>query len=298
MKNGTSTLKIAVLLACYNRKQKTLDFLDSLVNQHCFEKFQADIYLLDDGSTDGTAEVVKIKFPLINILAGTGSLFWAGGMRTIWQYAIAQKPYNLFCLFNDDVILFNNALENLIEAYQSCGQNGAVLIGSALDPKTNKISYGGNRLIMHRFKPAEYSLIEPDDNKLLPCVAGNANILLVDIAAVNKIGVFSKEYTHYLADFDYTYTAHKAGINVLIAPGYYGYCEFDHGASWLPAGKSSLKERIKYLYSPKGLTYREYLFFVKKHFPSSYFAAFVKLWMKTLFPVIWDRFKKKEAESN
>ena len=293
--NGTSTLKIAVLLACHNRKLKTLAFLDSLVKQQSFNEFFIDIYLLDDGSTDGTAEEVKKQFPFVNILAGSGKLFWAGGMRTIWQYAVAQKPYNLFCLFNDDVILFNNALENLIRSYTSRERDGIILIGSTLDPHTNKISYGGNRLVMHRIKAAEYSLIEPDEHKLVPCLVGNANILLVDNATVKKIGFFSKEYTHYLADFDYTYTAHKAGISVMIAPGYYGYCEFDHGANWLPSAKASIRGRIKYLYSPKGLTYREYLFFVKKNFPGSYFSAFTKLWMKTLFPVIWDKFKKNEA---
>src|ERR1700759_4905951 len=111
----TETLKIAVLLACFNRKQKTLAFFDSLVNQHSFEKLSVDIFLLDDGSTDGTADAVKEKYPFVNVLTGTGNLFWAGGMRTIWKYAIAQKDYDLFCLFNDDVALFDNAFESLVK---------------------------------------------------------------------------------------------------------------------------------------------------------------------------------------
>lgn len=284
---------IAVLAACYNRKQKTIAFLESLISQNYFKRLLPDIYLLDDASTDGTADAVNTKYPQINIVHGDGNLFWAGGMRTVWKYAIEQKTYDLFLLFNDDVILFENAFEKLIKVYENIAGSGIVLIGSTVDPDTHKITYGGNRLIMHRFKTTEYSLIKPDDNKPVPCQIGNANILLVDKATVDKIGIFSDAYVHSMADFDYTYSAHKAGINVLIAPGYYGYCEYDHGVNWLP-GNEPLKKRIKYLYHPKGLAYKQYLYFVKKHFPSSYYAAFVKLWMKTLFPVIWDKFKKRE----
>jgi GT2 family glycosyltransferase len=116
---------------------------------------------------------------------------------------------------------------------------------------------------------------------------------MIDAATVKKIGIFPDSYTHGVADYDYTYTAYKSGIKVLIAPGYYGYCENDHGPNWA-SGKKTLKERIKYLYSPKGLAYKEYLFYIKKNFPSDYYSEIVKLWMKTFFPIIWDKFKKEE----
>ncbi len=283
--------EIAILLACFNRKQKTLAFFDSLVNQHSFKKWSIDIFLLDDGSTDGTADAVKEKYPYVNIITGTGNLFWAGGMRTIWEYAIAHKRYDLFCLFNDDVALYDNALEDLIKHHQEAGENGTILIGSTLDPVTNKFSYGGY-LLKHK-EHVKYLPVIPDADRLIPCHIANANILLVDSATIQKIGIFSDSYTHYLADFDYTLMAYRAGINVLVAPGYYGYCENDHGNTWMP-GSKPLKERIKYLYSPNGLAYKEYLFYIKSRFPRDYFEAVIKLWMKTLFPVIWDKFKRRD----
>jgi GT2 family glycosyltransferase len=287
----TETIEIAVLIACYNRKQKTIDFLDSLTKHDSFRKFTVDIFLLDDGSTDGTGEAVREKYPNVNILTGTGNLFWAGGMRTIWKYAIAHKSYDLFCLFNDDVALFDNAFENLVKHYQKSGKNGTILIGSTLDPKTGEMSYGG--YVLQNKKHSKYIPVKPGDNKSIPCDLANGNILLVDSITVKKIGVFLDAYTHYMADFDYTLTASRSGINVLIAPGYYGYCENDHGNPWLP-GSKPLKERIKYLYSPKGLAYKEYLIYIKDKFPQDYFVSIIKLWMKTLLPVIWDKFKRKD----
>jgi GT2 family glycosyltransferase len=286
----TETLKIAVLLACFNRKQKTLAFFDSLVNQHSFKKWSVDIFLLDDGSTDGTADAVKEKYPFVNVLTGTGNLFWAGGMRTIWKYAIAQKDYDLFCLFNDDVALFDNAFESLIKHYQKNNKNGTIMVGSTLEPKTGEMSYGG--YILKNKNHSKYTSVKPDDNKSIPCDLANGNILLVDMITVKRIGVFLDAYTHFMADFDYTLTASRAGIDVLVSPGYYGYCEDDHGNSWMP-GSTPLKERIRYLYSPKGLAYKEYLIYIKDKFPRDYFVSIIKLWMKTLLPIIWDKFKRR-----
>lgn len=282
---------ISVLLTCYNRKQKTLNFLESLIEQEYFKKLNVDIFLLDDGSSDGTDAAVSAKYPFVNIVKGTGNLFWAGGMRTIWKYAKAKKDYDLFFLFNDDIILFENAFGNLIEHYMSLNKEGVILVGSTLDPESNKITYGGN--LFYNIKHSNYYRAQPDDNKFVQCHSANANVLLVDKFTVEKIGMFSDEYTHYLADYDYTFTAYKNGIDVLIPPGYYAWCEDDHGLNWLP-GSTPLKKRIEYLYSPKGLAYKEYLYYIKKHFPTDYVGSFIKLWMKTLFPIIWDKFKIKE----
>jgi GT2 family glycosyltransferase len=285
----------AVLITCYNRKEKTTGFLHSLTRQQGFDTLNPDIYLLDDGSTDGTAEAVAANFPLVKIVAGTGSLFWAGGMRAIWSHAIAQKHYDVFLLYNDDVVLTEGSLARLLQCYRGVSNKGTVLVGSTLSPLSNTMSYGGHAL--YNIKHAAYYALAPHQSATQHCHLGNANVFLVDTAAVKKIGIFCDAYTHYLADYDYTLTAFKAGLDVLVAPGYYGYCEDDHGVNWL-SGNTPLKKRIAYLYSPIGLAYKEYLFYIRKHFPADYFGAVIKLWMKTLFPVIWDKFKKTPIESS
>ncbi|RFZ86107.1 glycosyltransferase family 2 protein [Mucilaginibacter terrenus] len=278
----------AVLISCHNRKKKTLGFLDSLHKEITFSADSWDVYLLDDGSTDGTSDAVKAIYPEVRIINGTGNLFWAGGMRVLWKHALDQKKYDLFLLCNDDVILIEGSLKRLIASYQLAGPE-SILIGSTLSSITKKITYGGH--LLNRLNHAGYYLVKPDEQVLKPCHLGNANVFLVGAAVVRKVGIFDGAYTHYLADYDYTLTAFKAGIKVLLAPGYYGFCEDDHGPNWL-SGKHSLRQRVNYLYSVKGLAYHEYLFYIKKHFPADYSGAIIKLWMKTLFPFIWDNFKK------
>lgn len=55
---------IAVLLTAHNRKEKTLLCLDFLFKQKQVEEYTIDVYLTDDGSTDGTSEAVKKHFQL------------------------------------------------------------------------------------------------------------------------------------------------------------------------------------------------------------------------------------------
>jgi len=291
-------LKIAVLVACYNRKQKTLNFLDSLVSQAIFKDLQMTIYLLDDGSTDGTATAVKAKYSFVNIVTGDGNLWWVGAMVKLWKHAIDQQNYDLFLLSNDDIKLFDDALDRFISNYIKINKQGAILIGSTKDPKTGKWSYGGN--VLKNIKHHQYLPVLPDENKFIPCDLGHANFFLVDKYLIKKIGIFSDAYVHKYADFDLTLTANKAGLDVLIAPGYYAWCEFDHGNNshlgrWL-SGEYPLKERIKFLYKPNGLAYKEFLHYTKKHFPADYFSVTAKLWLKTFFPIIWDKFKEKTVK--
>ena len=286
---GSNLIRIAVLLACYNRREKTLIFLESLTNQPAFKKLKIDIYLLDDGSTDGTDTAVNIQYPDVIILKGDGNLWWVGAMVKLWNYAIDQKTYDLFLLVNDDIILFDNSLEKFISNYTQLNKSGVILIGSTKDFKSDKWTYGGHLLDnMKRFK---FSPIPPHDHQFIPCHLGHANFFLVDAATVKKIGIFSDAYDHKFADYDYTLTAHKAGLDVLIAPGYYAWCENDHGYNWL-SGNHPLKERISYLSKPNGLAYREFIHFTKNHFRLVYPGAIIKPWLKTFFPIFWDRFKR------
>ncbi|MEO6000846.1 MAG: glycosyltransferase family 2 protein [Chitinophagaceae bacterium] len=282
-------MKIAVLLATYNRKDKTLSCLENLLKQENLADTHLEIFLTDDASSDGTAVAVKTSFPSVNIFNGTGSLFWAGGMRNSWKKALGSDP-DYFLLLNDDTILTKTAIADLLK-YSSMDityTTPAICIGSTADWYTGEISYGGKKL---RSKKNTKSDVVFSKTQYVECDLGNANIMLVPNSVVKKIGMLSDAFTHVLADYDYTLRAKKAGFKVMVAPGILGNCQDDHGKNW-KSTNVSLKERIRYLKSPKGLAYSEYLGFIKEHFPRYLPEAFFKLWMKTLFPFVWDTLKK------
>lgn len=285
-------MTIAVLLTTFNRKQKTLSCLQSLEKQKLPEDTTLKIFLTDDGSTDGTADTVKSEYPNVNIYHGSGSLFWAGGMRNTWKQALLSKA-EYYLLLNDDTLLKDTAISSLLKCsnfVQSKGSKPAICVGSTADDETGKISYGGRKL-HDKNSWGEGSFVY-SETEFVDCDVANANILLVPAVVVDELGILSENFTHGLADYDYTIKAKKAGYNLVVAPGFLGTCIDDHGNNWKSAN-TTLKERIAYLKSPKGLAYQEYLGFIKEHFPKSYPSAYFKLWLKTLFPSIWDTFKKK-----
>lgn len=282
-------IKIAVLLTTYNRREKTLACLQSLYAQQLNENVTIEVFLTDDASQDGTAEAVRQLYPDVHVLDGTGSLFWAGGMRFTWKRALLSNPH-YYLLLNDDTLLFRGAITTLIENIVTTSAPG-ICIGSTVDPETGKTSYGG-RLLTSKNKWASRLVDAPD--QLVQCDLAHCNIMMVPAEVVGTIGILSDGYTHGLADYDYTLKANKAGFKVFIAPGFLGTCKDDHGNNW-KSYNVPLKQRIAYLMSPKGLAYHEYLMFIKRHFPASYPTAFVKLWLKTFFPFLWDSLKSKTA---
>ncbi|NDP20101.1 MAG: glycosyltransferase family 2 protein [Paludibacter sp.] len=287
--------KIAILLTCHNRKDKTIHCLTSLYK--ALELYNAemtfDVFLVDDGCTDGTSDAIKELFSNINVISGSGDLFWSGGMILAWKTALMQdKEYDAFLLLNDDVILMKDFFTNLLVSHEFClkqyNQSG-IYVCSTKDMLSSKISYGGT-LITHRGIRIKSNLVKPSDTPIV-CTMANANILLVTKSVVDKIGILDERYYHQFADFDYTFVASQRKIPVLVCPGFGGYCDDDHGKDWLGPG-SSLKKRISFLYSPLGLSYNDQIYYLKKNFKFQFPYYFLMLWLKTFCPFVWEKYKK------
>jgi GT2 family glycosyltransferase len=280
---------IAVLITCYNRQEKTIACLNGLFGCQLPTNFTLNVYLVDDGSTDGTGRLVNKLFPSVNVLYGSGQLFWAGGMRFAWNRARKDNP-DYYLLINDDTDLKDDAIVRLLKYYRIKGSAAdTITVGSTLDRDANEVSYGG-RILFNKRRVNSYRAYS--EYEYLECDLTNANILLVPSFTVTKIGILSDKFTHSIADLDYSLRAKAAGIKSIVVPGILGYCQDDHGNNW-KSSVASLAERIEYLRSPKGLAYKEYMYFIREHFVLSVPEAFVKLWLKTLFPILWTKFKKQ-----
>ena len=285
--------QLAILLTSHNRKLKTLACLKSLYAQQDIPDIHSEVYLVDDNSSDGTSQAVKSEYPAVNLIKGSGDLFWAGGMRLAWRGAInADKNFDYYMLLNDDTRLLNDALKNLFADLIFLKKEKCILIGSTKDEISGNFSYGG-RLLKNNYN-LNAGIVKPNGSFPQLCHLGNANIMLVPETVVNSIGILSDDYTHAFADYGYTLKARKAAIPSYISSNYCGYCTDDHGVNW-KSTDHSLQERIQYLYSLTGLSYKEYLVYVKKFFPFYLPQAWLLVWTKTFFPFFWEVKRKKET---
>ncbi|MFB2839741.1 glycosyltransferase family 2 protein [Floridanema evergladense] len=216
---------IAVLLTCYNRREKTLQCLQALYKQSLPTAIELKPYLVDDASTDGTAEAVQQKYPDVHLICGTGSLFWNGGMRLAFASAKVEDP-DYYLWLNDDTVLYPQALKTLLDVSAQLanqGQSKAIVVGSTLDPETNIPSYGG-LMQTYWWHPLKFHHIHPDPNQPRRCDTLHGNCVLVPRAVAALVGNLSPEYTHDLGDYDYGLRARRKGCSVWMAPGYIGTC--------------------------------------------------------------------------
>ena len=262
--------RIAVIMACYNRKQKTLDCLDSLLHRQPEQQGKLTIYLLDDGSTDGTSEAVREKFPQVNILQGDGNCYWNGGMRIAFGAAIDKGGYDFYLWVNDDVKFYEGFLARLLSAYEELVPRYGpmqILIGAVRDPESGKLTYSGSKY-MTWWHPLKFEDVPPDPHKSVPCDAIVGNCVLIPAEVVQKIGNLSDAYTHAMGDTDYGVRARRAGARLWVAPGYAGDCEDNRKRiRWLEDPELPFKKRMKLLNSHHGLPFREYVHLVKEASP-------------------------------
>jgi GT2 family glycosyltransferase len=240
--------QIAVLITCHNRKEATLACLESLFSQELPTNHRLDVFLVDDGSTDGTGDAVRAAFPKVAIIEGDGSLYWCGGMRRAWSEAAHRNP-SYYLLLNDDTMLFPGALAELLAL---CGtpESRVIAVASIIDPMTDKPSYGGVR------KGGGMAIPSGDP---APCHTFNANCVIVSQAVYHEMGMMHSVYTHAMGDTDYGFQASKKGIKILASGSFLGACELNVGRDVWRDRTLSLHQRLKALQSPKGLPFREWM---------------------------------------
>lgn len=248
----TSTAQIAVLLTCFNRKDKTIECLRLLFAQNGVADVALQVYLVDDGSTDGTAAAVAQAYPQVKILTGTGNLFWNGGMRMAWDAALKSDP-DYYLWLNDDTLLYPNALQTLLETeaqLRQKGENAAIVAGSVQDPTTQALTYGGLRQKGPLYPPFKAQKVPPTDQPQA-CDMMCGNFVLIPRNVVQKIGNLDPQLTHYAGDWDYGLRARQAGCSIWIAPGFQGTCPRNPKPT--AANTPDLQKGLQKMATPKGL---------------------------------------------
>lgn len=289
---GKSKISIAAVLTCHNRKEKTLICLNKLVNQDGISEIILDIYLVDDGSTDGTGAAVKKNFPQVNVLQGDGTLYWNGGMRL--AFSIAKKSdYDNYLWLNDDTYLYTNALKSLL-ATKDNKSGDTIVTGTIKDIDTGKVNYGG-RNIKSKLQPLKFIQLE-NKNEPQRCDTFNGNVVLIPRIIAQKIGNISPEYSkQHGGDFDYGLRAKYAGFESWVAPGVIGTCSSNSIDGTIFDTSLSLKERRKKMNTPRGVPpAKEWMIFTKRHAGFLWPFYWIRTIVRVIFPWTYLFFRKPQ----
>jgi GT2 family glycosyltransferase len=285
--SATLAINIAILLTCHNRKEKTICCLRSLFACTVPENCDFSVYLVDDGSTDGTSESIRNNFPKVKIIQGNGNLFWNRGMNLAWNTAAKERNYDFYLWLNDDTNLYSNALMELIQVAQT-KSNESIVCGStcAINNKEH-ITYSGGKFVN--------GIVHLTPNgKIQECECFNGNIVLIPKHVFEKIGFNDFFYNHSFGDLDYGLTAKNKGIKSFVSPSILGECDehLEKNPIWNNP-KYTMKKRWQSLHSPLGLNPKELFHFNKKHFGIIFaIRRHISIYVRILFPKLWQMLKK------
>lgn len=233
-------MKFAILMTCYNRAKTTLRCLSTVYRQELPPGVSFQVFLVDDGSPDETGRQVRAQFPQVEVVSGTGQLYWAKGMALAWKTAAKMGGFDAYLWLNDDVELEIRAFADALEDFIQTGGAG-VLVGSCVD-ETGTVCYGcrgtGGVCRLPTGRPERH----------LGNICGN--FVLVPHEVYARIGGMAECYRHAYGDFDYAMRLRKAGIPYFMGSKIAGVCP-DHNPDeglYSP----SLRRRLKDLFLPKG----------------------------------------------
>lgn len=262
---NASQIRVAILITCFNRREKTVACLDALKKNMLPEHTSLTIFLVDDNSTDGTSEIVSIHFPDVRIIRGSGSLYWGGGMRL--ALAVAQKQnFDFYFWLNDDTFLFPDAILRMFEVYREkehLASNGIVVAGTTCDAASDKPTYGG-QIRQNPTRKLGFHLVFPSDTAL-PCETINGNCVLLSDIVVRKVGNIDAALIHSMGDIDYGLRAGMAGCSLWVMPGFVGTCSYNPSIGTYKDRDLPLRARIKKMLEPKGLPLNSWKVLTKRH---------------------------------
>ena len=214
---------ISIVIPVHNRLAYTRQCLACLREQ-TYRNFQ--IIVVDDGSTDGTDEMIYHEFPAVVVLKGDGNLWWAEATNWGIRYAQAHldaRQENFVLTLNDDTRVDKNYLQTMINAYQ---RHKPCLIGSVSVDSENpdKLEYAGTSMELytasgrHLAEDYQYKYQELiRQKKYVESHSLPGRGTLIPMALFDKIGLFdSVHYVHYMADIEFSLRARKAGCRLIV----------------------------------------------------------------------------------
>lgn len=209
---GYYKMRVLVIVVTFNATR----WVDRCFNSIRESDIPLDAIVIDNKSTDGTAEVIREKFPEVKLIVSEKNLGFGLGNNIGLQYAI-DNDYDYVYLLNQDAWIHHDTISKLIEVQNSYTEYGILspiqlqANGEMLDSNFGKVTcgYASNpRLISDLFFNRAQKMYEVSSVM--------AAHWLISRECLLKVGGFSPSFPHYGEDDNYQdrtrYFGFKIGI--------------------------------------------------------------------------------------
>jgi GT2 family glycosyltransferase len=237
-------MNLSVIIVNWNTKDLLCQCLDSL-NQVA-KKIDMEIFVVDNGSMDGSGEVVRKRFPGVKLVENRMNL----GFAKANNQALRLSKGKYVLLLNPDTQIKRGAIEEMIlfmNAYPEVGVVGGQLLNSDGSKQNSIANFPSlatellNKSLLRWLFPENFP---GKEKSYLGPIEVNSVIgacMMVRREATEQVGLLDEDYFLFLEETDWCYRMKKAGWKIYHVP----QAEIFHfqGGS---AGKKKERAKIEY----------------------------------------------------
>jgi GT2 family glycosyltransferase len=221
-----SAPKLAIVIVSWNTCRLLSDCLSSIYKT--VRRYPFDVIVVDNASSDGSAEHVRREFPQVRLIETGANLGFARGNNI----ALSQLQSDFVLLLNPDTEVQPDAIKTLLDVMRS--RPDAAIV-------TSRLSYGSGAFQHSAFHfpglgqlyidllPAPARLYESRLNGRYPrrwYAAGQpfeidtplGAAMLLRREAIEQVGLFDEDFTLYCEEIDWAARFKEAGWKNLCAP--------------------------------------------------------------------------------
>ena len=286
-------MKLSVVIVNYNVRHFLEQCLSSV--RRATAGIDAEVWVVDNNSVDGSVRMVREKFPEVKVIANTDN---AGFSRANNQ-AIGQSKGEYVLLLNPDTVVEDDTFSKAIafmDAHPEAGGLGVKMIdgkGNFLPeskrglPTPNVAFYkifGLSKLFPRSRTFGKYHLGYLDKDQVHEVEVLSGAFMFMRRETLDKTGLLDEDFFMYGEDIDLSYRIIKAGYK-----NYY----FPETRIIHYKGESTKKSSINYVF----VFYNAMVIFARKHFSQKNARLFsflinMAIWLRASLAIL-SRFVKK-----
>jgi len=215
-----------IIIPTYNEKEN----IEKIILKVFSLDIDFDILIVDDGSPDGTADIVKkiqkSYSKNLHIVERTGKL----GLGTAYIYGFKWALKNNYDYIFEMDADFSHDPDDLIRLYKACHEEkGDVAIGSRYIKGVNIVNWPMSRLLMSFFASKYVKIITG-----MPIQDSTAGFKCYRRSVLEKINLEKIQFVGYAFQIEMKFTAWKYGFNVVEVPVI--FTDRQEGASKMSGG--------------------------------------------------------------
>ncbi len=220
-------MDLSVVLLSYNTKDLTEQALRTVVDASA--GLEVEIFVVDNASHDGSADMVAEKFPQVKLLRNDQNVGFAAGNNVALRQVVGRHVL----LLNTDTIVRQDTLRTLVEFLDLHPDVGAV--GCKILNPDGSLQYdckrgfptpmaavykltGLSRLFPKSRRFARYDMTYVDENETAEVDALSGSCTMVRKETMDQVGLLDEDYFMYGEDLDWYFRIHKAGWKIYYLP--------------------------------------------------------------------------------